>query len=50
MPRDLQQLADDHGPPRITDALDALDLHAQEGQPLGELLRGEVDVDELTKP
>ena len=47
---DLDQLADDDVLPVRAPALDALDLHAEEGQTLGELLRGELDVDVVAQP
>ena len=42
---DRQELTDDDVLPVRAPALDALDLHAEQRQPLGELLRRELDVD-----
>ena len=47
---DRQQLADDHVPPVRAPAVDALDLHPQQRQALGEALRRQVEVDELAQP
>ena len=45
-----EQLADDDVPPVVAPALDALDLHAEQRQPLGELLRRRGRVDVLAQP
>ncbi len=47
---DLAQLADDHGPPVGAPALEALDLHAEHGEPLGERRGLEIDVDVVPEP
>ena len=47
---DRQQLPDDDLLPVRAPALDALDLHAEQGQSLGEGLGRHVDVDELPQP
>ena len=47
---DRQELADHHVAPVGAPFLDALDLHPEHGQPLGERLRGQLDVDELAQP
>ena len=47
---DRQQLADDDVVPVGAPAVDALDLHPEQGQALGEALRRQVDVDELAQP
>ena len=47
---DGQQLARDDVLPVGAPALDVLDLHAQQGQALGQLLGREVEVDELAEP
>ena len=47
---DRQQLADDDVLPVAPPPIDRLDLHAEQRQPLRELLRGEVDVDVVTEP
>ena len=50
MALDGQQLADDHVPPVLAPADDALDLHPEQGQSLGERLGAEVDVDVVAQP
>ena len=50
MRRDLEQLPDDHVGPLRADPLDPLDLHAEQGQALGQGLGLEVEVDHLPQP
>ena len=45
-----QQLADDDVLPVGAPALDALDLHPEQRQPLGELLGRQLDVDVVAEP
>ena len=47
---DAQQLADDDVLPVRAPALEALDLHPEQRQPLRELLRCELDVDVVPEP
>ena len=47
---DGEQLADDDVLPVRAPALDALDLHPEQRQPLSELFRRELDVDVLAEP
>ena len=50
MALDRQQLADDDVLPVLAPAVDALDLHPEQRQALGELLRRQVDVDVVAQP
>jgi hypothetical protein len=47
---DAQQLADDDVLPVAAPPLDALDLHPEQRQPLGERLRREVELDVVAQP